>query len=1029
MAKKVYIDVIVDDKGTTKKVAVDTQKLGANLEKTSKGAHSADRALKGAAQASSNTTKNFSKMSQGITGGLVPAYATLAANLFAITAAFEFLKKAGNLAALEKAQTQYAYKTGTSMKLLTSRLQEATHQMLAFDDAAQAAAIGTAAGISSDQLERLAKIATNASAALGRDLTDSFNRLTRGAIKAEPELLDELGIIVRLSEAVEEYKRIMNITGRELTTFEKSQAVVNLTIRKGEDAFDDLGKNVNDIAKLGKAVDDLIKALQKGLVPVATFMSNVLTENVLALGAAATAMGTSLIRAIAPAGPAMADLAEQTEIAKRNLIAAGGSGIIGQRIAGGQLGASELGYAERSLKAKGSTVLNFGAIDRKQAKRSIDLIRADQARAVAQMSTGWVKYRAEATAQFKAMQAEHGRVMGAMKAGVGAFARFASKALNAVAILGVITLAISMARELLELLQSDAFRDLEERASGLENKFGPVVEEVSKLRDGLDAASTPLGRFIQQANLLDNIPGLISGKGLGIGSIDIDSLRGLERGTEAYRSAVNELIGPVSLPDINRRLALAMGPMMEAAKLQRDILAQSGLVNASEVRRLDKLIENVEKARNIVKERATTGAAINAIIGLDFDEMENYNNSINNLQLALRELTIASGDLAQRTSNTRGQIIGIAQDQEQFNNILSGFKTPEGDLVRYINLIETLRGKLVGVYEQLPEAQRSLSLEELFPEDQANALARMLNVSTGASLSSLVSEQRDSPIARLGSEMSAMLDRDVNVAKRIETQYNNAAQAFLPFLRENAKFRKQESDILLSIQQIEDDRRKNELGLIELSGQKLSQMTAEEELLRSQLALIRQQHSDMGKLGATLGSSLESGLGKALNDIVVGAANAKEAFANMAKGMIQSLAQVITKLLAVKFIESTLGGTGFGNFLGIGARSGAITEPVPGYAGGGIARGRESGYPAILHGTEAVVPLPNGKEIPVQMRNGGGDNNVVVNVNMDGSSSQESSQGGDQRMKDMGRAISQAVQEELQRQKRPGGILSPYGAA
>ena len=30
---------------------------------------------------------------------------------------------------------------------------------------------------------------------------------------------------------------------------------------------------------------------------------------------------------------------------------------------------------------------------------------------------------------------------------------------------------------------------------------------------------------------------------------------------------------------------------------------------------------------------------------------------------------------------------------------------------------------------------------------------------------------------------------------------------------------------------------------------------------------------------------------------------------------------------------------------------------------------------------------------------------------------------------DLGRAISMAVQEELQRQKRPGGILSPYGAA
>jgi len=34
---------------------------------------------------------------------------------------------------------------------------------------------------------------------------------------------------------------------------------------------------------------------------------------------------------------------------------------------------------------------------------------------------------------------------------------------------------------------------------------------------------------------------------------------------------------------------------------------------------------------------------------------------------------------------------------------------------------------------------------------------------------------------------------------------------------------------------------------------------------------------------------------------------------------------------------------------------------------GGIAAGPQSGYQAILHGTEAVVPLPNGKTIPVSM--------------------------------------------------------------
>ena len=36
------------------------------------------------------------------------------------------------------------------------------------------------------------------------------------------------------------------------------------------------------------------------------------------------------------------------------------------------------------------------------------------------------------------------------------------------------------------------------------------------------------------------------------------------------------------------------------------------------------------------------------------------------------------------------------------------------------------------------------------------------------------------------------------------------------------------------------------------------------------------------------------------------------------------------------------------------------------YSSGGIASGPRSGYSATLHGTEAVVPLPNGKSIPVE---------------------------------------------------------------
>ena len=54
------------------------------------------------------------------------------------------------------------------------------------------------------ELQGLAtRVARGASLALGRDLADALDRLTRGAIKLEPEILDELGIMVRLDDAVE----------------------------------------------------------------------------------------------------------------------------------------------------------------------------------------------------------------------------------------------------------------------------------------------------------------------------------------------------------------------------------------------------------------------------------------------------------------------------------------------------------------------------------------------------------------------------------------------------------------------------------------------------------------------------------------------------------------------------------------------------------------------------------------------------------------------------------------------------------
>jgi phage-related minor tail protein len=80
-----------------------------------------------------------------------------------------------------------------------------------------------------------------------------------------------------------------------------------------------------------------------------------------------------------------------------------------------------------------------------------------------------------------------------------------------------------------------------------------------------------------------------------------------------------------------------------------------------------------------------------------------------------------------------------------------------------------------------------------------------------------------------------------------------------------------------------------------------------------------------------------------------------------------------------------------------------------------------SGSPYIVgeRGPELFVPGRSGTIVPND-KMGGGTTNVVVNVDAKGSSVEGNEQGANQ----LGRVISAAVQSELIKQKRPGGLLA-----
>ena len=243
-------------------------------------------------------------MQQGISGGIVPAYATLAANVFALSAAFQFLQTSMNTKNMIEGQKAFGSITGVAYGTITDSIRKATQGQLAFKEAAEAAAIGTAAGLNRDQLERLGEAATNVSIALGRDLGDSFNRLVRGVTKAEPELLDELGIILRLEPALKAYSIAIGKSVQDLNQFEKSQAIANEVLDQAETKFGAIQQVMEPgafaLGQFTSSFNDLLDILKEGLGGIAQTVLPFFTENVAALASALALVAVPILKIMLP---------------------------------------------------------------------------------------------------------------------------------------------------------------------------------------------------------------------------------------------------------------------------------------------------------------------------------------------------------------------------------------------------------------------------------------------------------------------------------------------------------------------------------------------------------------------------------------------------------------------------------------------------------------------------------------------------------------------------------------------------------
>ena len=140
---------------------------------------------------------------------------------------------------------------------------------------------------------------------------------------------------------------------------------------------------------------------------------------------------------------------------------------------------------------------------------------------------------------------------------------------------------------------------------------------------------------------------------------------------------------------------------------------------------------------------------------------------------------------------------------------------------------------------------------------------------------------------------------------------------------------------------------------------------------------------------------------------------------NGIKGLIRgtsTLGDLLNNVLN-KLSDAFLNMAIFGNFGG-GSVTGGLLGAI-GFANGGRP---PVGRPSIVgeRGPELFVPDRSGTIVPNHELGGMGGTNIVVNVDASGSSVE----GDEQQGRELGRMISVAIQSELIKQKRPGGMLA-----
>jgi methyl-accepting chemotaxis protein len=248
------------------------------VDKAKQSQDSFNNSARGLSGQGRNQKRAFSELAFSM-NPLTSLYASIAINVYALSEAFRVLNEASNFDRLLSQTASFsASVSGINVRGLANDMSELSGGILSVRESMQFAIKGAAFNFTAEQLESLTVGARKASIALGRDFTDSMDRVLRGISKQEIELFDELGVVTRLTPAFTAYAVSIGKTVEELSDYERQLALTIEVDNQLQEKFKGIDNQVTAWETLGVTVKNTVDRMLIGVSKVAAPLAKWATE-------------------------------------------------------------------------------------------------------------------------------------------------------------------------------------------------------------------------------------------------------------------------------------------------------------------------------------------------------------------------------------------------------------------------------------------------------------------------------------------------------------------------------------------------------------------------------------------------------------------------------------------------------------------------------------------------------------------------------------------------------------------------------